>query len=209
MASFEHLVDTKTWPGANTNAFWSLCERIDDLFTLESQDESTGTRAEYIFSNEKDGTLLKAPFDGLYNLYVDSWSNAILEEGLLLFNGKVIEKVEGPEINFDTFDEGSPFPLGLMTPNDELRLILKFASPTFIPNTVGSARMMRFTWKTTTEPFVITTSCNSALMYDGHQIRAVSHLEDDADGPSVSSLLKEVAASPTPEALAALLRNGH
>jgi hypothetical protein len=205
MSSFEHLVDTKAWPGANVNAFWSLCERIDDLFVLESQD---GTRAEYVFSMEKDGLLLKSPFDGLYNLYVESWSNACLEEGLLLFNGKVIEKVEGPEINFDTFRESNPFPIGLMTSSDELRVVLKFGSPTFIPNTVGSARMMRFTWKSTTEPFVITTSCNSALMYDGHQIRAVSHLEDESGSPSLSSLLKDVASNPTPESLATLLRNG-
>lgn len=204
MASFEHLVDTKGWPGANVNAFWSLCERIDDLFVLESQD---GTRAEYVFSMEKDGLLLKAPFDGLYNLYIDSWSNACLEEGLLLFNGKVIEKTEGPEINFETFQEGNPFPIGLMTSTDELRVILKFASPTFIPNTVGSARMMRFTWKSTSEPFVITTSCSSALMYDGHQIRAVSHLDDEPTN-SMSSLLKEVAANPTPESLETLLRTG-
>lgn len=189
MASISDFVDTRSWPGVNTHAFWSLSERVDDIFALESSEE---TRAEYVFQNDVDGKLLKAPFDGLYNLYVDSWANVVIEKATLYLNDKALEVVDGPEINFDTFTEKNPLPLTLMG-NDELRIVLRFGGPAYVPKTLGSARLMRFTWKDKNQAFVVATNCHCAIMYDGHQLRAVSYIEDDeSDDEGLKNLLKEI-----------------
>lgn len=198
MASLSSFVDKDSWPGVNKSAFWSLCERVDDLFVLETKDE---LRAEYVLNKSIDGKLLKAPFDGLYNLYVDSWVNVQLDKGTLYFNQIPLEVQEGPELNFETFTEHSPLPLTLMH-NDELRIVLKSATPTFWPSTVGSARMMRFTWRKTDQPFVVLTTCNCAMMYDGHQLRAVSHVEEDESDDELRDLLQSITGQhPDPDLL--------
>jgi hypothetical protein len=200
MSSLASYVDTTSWPGVNKNAFWSLCERVDDTFVLENADE---LRAEYVFNNAVDGKLLRAPFDGLYNLYIESWNNAQVDKAILYLNQTPLEVCEGPEINFDTFTETNPLPIALMH-NDELRIVLKLASPGFIPKSLGSARMMRFNWKTTDQPFVVVTTCSCAIMYDGHQLRAVSHVEEDSDNEtsaSLENLLQSITGTtPDPEA---------
>jgi hypothetical protein len=207
MASLSELVEKDSWPGVNKSAFWSLCERIDDLFVLESKDE---TRAEYVFNKAADGKLLKAPFDGLYNLYVESWNNVQIEKATLYYNQIPLEIAEGPEINFDTFTETNPLPVSLMN-NDELRIVVRSASPSFWPSALGTARMMRFTWKTTEQPFVVVTTCTCALMYDGHQLRAVSHVDDDESDEELQNLLAHITGpTANPELLEkALLRTRH
>lgn len=194
MASLHHLVETSEWPGVNPKAFWSLCERIPDLFTLDVSDEC---RAEYTFHNEVDGKLLKAPFDGLYNLFIESWPSAEIEKATLYFNGTPIEVCEGPDVQFETFHEENPLPIGLCD-GGELRIVLKFNAPAYVPKSIGSARLMRFRWKNKNEPFVITTSCNCAMMYDGQQIRAVSYIEEEGTDEGLKTLVEQITGS-TPD----------
>jgi hypothetical protein len=200
MSSLKDVVSTAYWPGVNSHAFWSLCERVDGLFILESSDE---LRAEYVFRNDVDGKLLKAPFEAIYNIYCDSWSNVAIDKATLYLNEKALEICEGPEINFETFTEKSPMPVSLLG-DDEMRIVLRFANPTFIPKTIGSARVMRFTWDTKSAPFVVATTCDCAVMYDGHQLRAVSHVEDDdsSDDEDIKELVRNITGpNPDPEML--------
>jgi hypothetical protein len=171
---------SKGWPAMNPTAFWSLTERVDNLFTLETSDQKSAT---YVFQNTENGEILCAPFQAMYNLNID-WPKEQQVKATLFYNNTALETCEGSEIDFDTFSQSEPFPLCLMSETDELRIVISFQKHLFLPVNIGSARMLRFTKKEQIDPFCICTTDTCAIMFDGKKIQAMSTLnntESDSD----------------------------
>jgi hypothetical protein len=180
MASLKNFVE-KEWPGINVDAFWSLSERIENTFQMVSQ---TDDRVLYRYV-PTDGKLLKAPFQALHSIRVDLESTHRIR---LLLNDVCLETVQGSD--FDTFGPESPFPF--LAP-DDLLLEISCIPGQFLPRTLGSARCLRFEWRNTDiPPFVITTTCSCAVMFDGHQIRAITNSDDASTASSVSTDIKDL-----------------
>lgn len=188
--NIKDLIDhSNGWPGMNPHAFASLCERVDDCFTLVPGDSSI--HLEYIYDKHIDGQLLKSPFQCLYNLNVNLEHATKIS---LLFNTTILEVVEEEEASFDIFTEKFMFPIDFMQDNDELRIQIELSRPSFAPKKLGSARLVRCNWSTK-KPCLIALTQNSAIMFDGTKINCVSNIINmynafgNDEGSSIASSL--------------------